>query len=192
MTSGELLRELIAASRLAEHPDFAAELARCGIGARGPVFGLATVETDGRFYAPCPEGKLALINGVWEEDGGLIDLVATSVRSRAMRRRRGEGRFIGGDAIERARWSSQSLHLYTDAWSWMHHGCAGAVVLDWSGAVYAFHDIAGIVCESELLCARLKRAYHLPVEPPPIFVPLRTSDTSVPSPLQQHKEARHG
>ncbi len=188
MTGVELLRELIAAWRGLDDPEAAALLEAGGIGRSvgngRPLFGLATVETDGPFYVPHPDGKLALINGVRDDDGALIDLVATSVRSRAMRRRWGEGRFLGGDAIERARWSSrQSLYRYTDAWSWMRHGCTGAVVLDWSGAVHAFHDVSGIVCESELLSARLKRADARPVEPPPIFVPL-----SAP----QHKEARHG
>ena len=175
----ELLRELIDASRVLRDPEAVAILANCGIDGSGPLFGLATVETDERFYAPHPEGKLALITGVWDDDGPLIDLVATSVRTRAMRRRRGDGQFIGGGAIERARERGHALHLFTDGWSWMRHRRAGAVVLDWSAAPYEFDGLAEITCESEFLAARLKRAFARPIAPPPISVP-------------QQKEARHG
>jgi hypothetical protein len=94
-TRSTLLQELVASARLARRAELAGTLAVCGLAGRAlPLWGFAAVEAGPHHYEPHPAGKVALITGAFE-DGLLVDLVATSLATRAMRRRRGEAALQG-------------------------------------------------------------------------------------------------
>ena len=172
-----LLRELVEAERVRHRPEIARLLPpRFAAGAR-PCWGLALVETDARFYAPCRDGGvLALIAGAW--DGRhLIDLVATSPRTRAMHRRTGEAVLLNDRAVDLACDAGRPLSLHADACAWLAARCHGAVVLDWARAVPRLAEAPGLACASEALARRVMRAFERPVPLPPLFAPL-TEETA--------------
>ncbi len=146
-------------------------LGRAGLRFAGRrLWGLATVTADDRFYEPDPEGRFAIIAGAFEE-GRLIDLVAMSVATRAMRRRRGETALLGSEAIEFARETERPLRVFSHPLSWVRNRCHGVVVLDWRLAPYLLADLPAITCDSPLLAARLQQAFDRPIPAPTIFVP---------------------
>ena len=167
-----LLGELIEASRTRHRPEIARLLpGPLRSGAR-PCWGLALVEADARFYEPSREsGALALIAGVWD-GGDLIDLVATSTRTRAMRRRTGEAALLNDRAVDLARDARQPLRLHEDGYAWLAARCHGTVVLDWARAVPRLAEAPGLVCDSEALAHRVMRAFERPLPLPLLFAPL--------------------
>src|SRR5262249_38822639 len=109
-----LLHELTAAARLAGRPELAGALRACGLAGRAlPLWGFTAVEPGPEFYQPIPDGRFALITGAFE-DGLLVDLVATSLATRAMRRRLGEAVLLGGERIGQARETGRPLLVFAD------------------------------------------------------------------------------
>jgi hypothetical protein len=171
MLSCSLLQdELDTAARFAARPELAPVLADMRLDRAGlPPWGIAHVAADKVFYEPDPDGKPAIIVGAFEQ-GELIDLVATSLDTRAMRRRCGEARLLGMDWIERARDLAKPLSLFNDAFAWLAGDGCGAVVLDWRAAPRELADLRGLLCQSEALARRVTQAFARPVPLPPLYV----------------------
>jgi hypothetical protein len=165
-----LLRELLAAHRIARHPEVADVLAPLRLPAEGvPVWGLESVAIEGSHYAPDPSGRPAIIVPV-ADDGRIVDLVATGLASRRSATRTGLGAILGQAALDRAVVHQVPLHLFSDPIEWLQHRGAGAVVLDWRAAAFILTDLAGIACTSDLLAGRVEKALHQPLRVPPLFV----------------------
>lgn len=170
------LRELNDAARFAQRPDLADDVRACGLSGRAlPLWGLAAVETGPCFYEPNPHGTFALITAAFDEAGGLVDLVATSLASRAMRRRQGEAVVLGRPMIEQARALGEPLCVFADGLSWLRAGCLGIVILDFDRVGPLLDDVAGFAVQHDLLAARLKRVLERPRPIAPLFVPAKES-----------------
>jgi hypothetical protein len=167
-----LLRELVRARRLAETPVMAPILDKLGLTERPSYWGVDWVEVEGGLYRPADDGgRIALIIGVYQH-GGLIDLLATSLETRAMRRRRGLGTLLGEDRLEHPLQQGKSLAVLADGLSWLAGGRKGVVILDWRDAALQLADMPALICESEALADRLRRAFVAEVfAAPPLFVP---------------------
>ena len=183
-----LLGELIEASRARSLPEVARLLPRPFASGPRPCWGLALVEADARFYAPASDGgALALIAAAWDGPD-LIDLVATSPRTRAMRRRTGEAVLLNDRAVDQAREMQRPLRLHEDGYAWLAARCHGAVVLDWPRAVPRLAEAPGLVCDSEALARRVMHAFERPLPLPPLFAPLSRAALS---PVPLHQEVSH-
>ncbi len=177
----ELLRELIAAHRLARDPRFEAVLAQCGMPVdRGPVWGLATVTIDERFYEPQPldSGRLAIVAPVFEDEA-LIDLTATPLGTLEVRTRRGIGQIMGAEAIDLAREFDRPLRVFANGWSWLRNDRAGIVILDWSVVRHRLHDLPGLLCENTTVARAVSQAFERPLVIPPIYVAKRKEQRHV-------------
>ncbi len=168
-----LMRELISAQSLALSPVMAPILAQAGLDEHTPRYwGIDWVEVGDDLYRPLAEGgRAAAIIGVWQE-GGLIDLLATSLESRAMRRRKGLATLLGEEQVDVSLQSGKPLAVFTDGVSWHAHGGKGVVILDWRLGDDQLFAVPSFSCQTEELALRLKRllddGWH---RPPPIFVP---------------------
>ena len=97
-----LLRELLAAHRIARHPEVAAALAPLRLPAEGvPLWGLQSVTVEDSHYVPDPSGRPAIIVPV-ADDGRIVDLAATGLASRRSATRTGLGAILGQAALDRA------------------------------------------------------------------------------------------
>lgn len=165
-----LLRELVRAWRLAETPVLKPILDRVGLTERPRYWGVDWVDVEGGLYRPADEGgRIALVQGVWQH-GGLIDLVATSLETRAMRCRRGLGTLLGEDRLDNALRYGKPLSVFADGLSWLAAGRTGVVILDWSDIIL-LADAPALLCESEALAFRLRQAFAREVfAVPQIFV----------------------
>jgi hypothetical protein len=166
-----LLRELLAAHRLAGNPERAAALKACGLPIDGPtIFGAALVEIiDAHNYAPAAGGKPAIICPLFE-DGRLLDLVATGLETRSTRTRAGVATVLGQEWINRAKDTETTVRLFADPIEWLRNGCRGAVVVDWRATRYVLADVPDIACETELLAKQVERAMRQPAAMPRLFV----------------------
>jgi hypothetical protein len=165
-----LLRELLAAHRIARHPEVAATLKPLRLPAEGvPVWGVESVAVEHGHYAPDPAGRPAIIVPV-DDDGPMIDLVATSLASRRIATRTGHSVVLGQYAFDRALVDQAPLHLFCDPIEWLQRRGAGAVVLDWRVAPFILTDLASIACSSALLASRVDKALRQPLRVPPLFV----------------------
>lgn len=175
----QLHRELLGAYCLAREPAVAQGLRDIGVAPPAwPLWGIGAVSAGPRHYQPDPDGTCALIAGAYE-DGALVDLVATSVTSLAMRCRRGDARLLGFDIIERAREHDCPLIVFDNACAWARHRGLGVVIVDWNRGPELLRDVPRLLCKSPAMALRLKRAFERPRPYPEILVP------------QQSKESRH-
>jgi len=176
-----LLHELVRAWRLADTPVLRPILHRIGLTETPRYWGVDWVEADGDLYRPADGGgRIALIVDC-RQHGGTIDLVATSLETRAMRRRKGLGTLLGEDERDYAVQHGKPLPVFVDGIGWIANDRKGVVVLDWRDAACQLADVPSLTCESEALAARICRAFAGDVRPaPPIFVPTGPS-----------KECRH-
>lgn len=176
-----LLRELVRARRLADTPVLRPILHKVGLTETPHYWGVDWVEVDGSLYRPADGGgRIALIVDC-RQHGGLIDLVATSLETRAMRRRKGLGTLLGQGERDYAVQHGKSLAVFADGISWIANDGKGVVILDWRDAPFQLADVPSLTCESEALAVRLRRAFADDVySAPPIFVP-----------AGQSKECRH-
>lgn len=166
-----LLREVVRARRLAESPVMVPILDRVGLTERPRYWGVDWVEVEGGLYQPADEGgRVALIECVYQH-GGLIDLVATSLETRAMRCRRGLGSMLGEDRLDHALQYGKALAVFADALAWRANGGRGVVILDWRDAALELADVPALLCENEAFAARLSQAFVGEIcIAPPIFV----------------------
>ncbi len=121
------------------------------------------------FYQPDEGGRLAAIVPAFE-GRHLVDLVACSFTSRAMRTRNGIATVLGFDRIEDACLGREPLRVHDHALSWLRNKCRGVVVIDWTAAPSLLRDVPSLVCESEATAAELTRAFERPNPYPPILV----------------------
>jgi len=168
-----LMRELISAQSLALSPVMAPVLAQAGLDGETPRWwGIDWVEAADETYRPVAEGgRAAAIIGVWQ-DGGLLDLLATSLETRAMRRRKGLASILGEENVDVSVQCRKPLEVLVDGVSWLARGRKGVVILDWDQVSYWLADVPSFSCQTDELALRLKRllddGWH---RPPPIFVP---------------------
>src|SRR5688572_14793349 len=91
----DLLQELQRAGRLAERPELEPVRKTSALPSTlGTRRGFDRVVAGPSFYEPADEGRWALITAAYD-DGELVDLAATSLRTRAMRRRTGLAQVLG-------------------------------------------------------------------------------------------------
>jgi hypothetical protein len=164
-----LLRELLAAHKVARSPDLAAALQECGLPISS-VWGVSLVEIDTHHYAPLGGGKPAIITPLFK-DGVLLDLVATGLRTRATRTRAGIATVLGQEWIDNAKETETTVRLFADPIEWLRNNRRGAVVVDWRSARYALADVPGLACQNELLAKQVERAMRQPIRLPQLFVP---------------------
>ena len=109
---------------------------------------------------------------MWQ-DGGLLDLLATSLETWAMRRRKGIASILGEENIDLSVQCRKPLEVLIDGVSWLARGRKGVVILDWDQVSYWLADVPSFSCQTDELALRLKRllddGWH---RPPPIFVPI--------------------
>ncbi|HZQ00359.1 MAG TPA: hypothetical protein VFB13_12515 [Reyranella sp.] len=169
-----LLGELIEAKRLARRPDIA-RLVPARVRGGGVIWGFARVEADERYYMPSPDGRtVALIAPAYERRGNctyIVDLVATSISTRAVRRRRGEAAILGDDWIDCAIEARRPVRLYENPLWWVNGRCHGAVVLDWRDLAYRLAEASSIICQTTTLAERVSDAFARPIPMPPLYVP---------------------
>lgn len=161
-----LLRELIAASRLAAHPSLSPYAERNGFRRLGtPVWGIARVSGSGTTYEPTDDGEPALIVPAYD-DGRIVDLVATLMRPRPMLlTRRGVSTVLGADAVMRAVAHGdrkRPLWLHHDPMAWLRAECVGAVILDWQAAPHDLAGVAAFVVGDDVLARRVHAAVVRP------------------------------
>lgn len=154
-----LLQELQRAGRLAERPELEPVRKTSALpSTRGTLWGFDRVIAGGHFYEPAEEGRWALITAAYE-GGELVDLVATSLRTRAMRRRTGMAHVLGAPWIGVAEQSHIHLSLRESALRWWASGFFGAVILDWAFAPALLGGVPAVACESRGLAERVRRAF---------------------------------
>jgi hypothetical protein len=163
-----LLRELLAARKIAAMPDLSTALQAWGLPIT-TVWGLSFVEIDAHHYAPVAGGKAAIITPLFH-DGELLDLVATGLQTRATRTREGVATVLGQEWIDHAKETETTVRLFGDPIEWLRNNRRGAVVVDWRSARHVLADVPGIACETEFLAAQVERAMHQPVSLPKLFV----------------------
>ena len=111
----DLLHELNRAGRQAERPELEAVRETSALpSTRSTRWGFDRVIAGPCFYEPADEGRWALITAAYD-DGELVDLVATSLRTRAMRRRTGLAHVLGAPWIGVAEQSHLHLSLRESA-----------------------------------------------------------------------------
>jgi hypothetical protein len=163
-----LLRELLAANKVAKSPDLATALQGCGLPIT-TVWGVSFVEIDAHHYAPVAGGKPAIITPLFV-DGELHDLIATGLQTRSTRTRRGIATVLGQQWIDHAKETETALRLFADPIEWLRNGRRGAVMVDWRSARSALADVPGLACQNELLAKQAERALHQPVPLPKLYV----------------------
>jgi hypothetical protein len=155
----DLLQELQRAGRQAERPELEPVRKTSALPSTlGTRWGFDRVVAGPSFYEPADEGRWALITAAYE-DGELVDLVATSLRTRAMRRRTGLAQVLGEPWIGVAIQSHAPLILRESALRWWASSFFGAVILDWAYAAEPLRDVPAIGCESRPLAERVLRAF---------------------------------
>jgi hypothetical protein len=165
-----LLRELLAAHKLARTPDLAEALQACGLPSDGvPIWGVEFVELAGDYYQPRSGGHPAIIVPVFDA-GTLVDLTATGLATRRTVTRMGAASILGQDAIDRAMEAGTHLHIFPDPIEWLRNRCNGAVVLDWRSAPFALSEVPAIACANELLTKKIDKALRQPLRVPPLYV----------------------
>ena len=168
-----LMRELISAQGLASSPVMAPILAQAGLdGDPRRWWGVDWVEVANGGYRPVAEGgRAAAIIGVWRH-GGLLDLLATSLETRAMRRRKNLASILGEENVDVSLKSGKPLEVCVDGVSWLARGRKGVVILDWDQADCCLRDVPSFSCQTDELALRLKRLFDGGWGlRPPIFVP---------------------
>jgi hypothetical protein len=133
-----------------------------------PLWGIAHVSAGREFYQPEEEGELAVIVPAFEGPL-LVDLVACSLATRAMRSRFGIASVLGHDWIADA-FLGTPLSVFDDALTWLGGGCRGVVILDWQDAPLLLREVSALHCESERTAGRLTEAFERPRPYPPILV----------------------
>jgi hypothetical protein len=176
---GDLLSQLIAASRRREHRDLVPVLADLGLDrCRLPLWGVGWIVVEGETWRPASSGErgdASLIVPAFEA-AGLIDLVAQRLCDGRLYRRLGLATLLGADAVDCARETEAPLLVFRNAASWLAGHGHGAVILDWRKAGRQLEGVRTILCPADCAPA-LYRATQRCRPRPMIAVP-------------QHKETR--
>lgn len=180
-----LLHELSKARQRVRHSSFApilrtAELEDLLALPEYPPWGCAYVSAGDEFYQPepYPDGTLALILPAIE-NFTLIDLLAVSLETGALRTRYGIADYLGHNALDFRRWQGEPVAVFEDPVSWLRHGGEGVFIVDWRHIVRELAGVAQLVCQTPALALRIKQAFEQAIPCPPLLV---SSD---------RKESRH-
>lgn len=132
-----------------------------------PPFGISPIMTEASgLYQPHESGERAVILGVRDHGGAVVDIVAWfPERPGRWWLRHGVMSTLGEVEIERAAHFEVPLHLFGTPDAWLFNHAPGgrwpaACVIDWIGfnPASAFMGIPLILCEHDLLARRLRGA----------------------------------
>jgi hypothetical protein len=136
-----------------------------------PPWGLEWVSVGEEFYQPepYPDGIGALILPAIEIFS-VVDLVAVSLETGAVRTRYGIADYIGDPALFHRSQDSEPVPVFEDALSWLRGGGDGIFILDWTRIHVPLQGLPGLVCQTPALAQRIKRAFELATPCPPLLV----------------------
>jgi hypothetical protein len=134
-----------------------------------PPWGIDRVSVGEEFYQPepYPDGLPALIVPAIE-DGSLIDLVAVSLATGAVRTRYGEVDYIGHNALFERSCDGEPVPVFADAPSWLRAGGDGIFIVDWTHIRSHLGALPGLVCQTPALARRIRAVFEQAL--PPIHV----------------------
>jgi hypothetical protein len=145
-----------------------------------PFWGVDWISVGEEFYQPepYPDGIGALIVPAIETLH-LVDLVAVSLETGALRTRYGIADYIGYNAILHRSADNEPVPVFEDALSWLRGGGDGIFIVDWTHIHTHLQGLPGLVCQTPALAQRIKRAFEQAVPCPPLLV------------ASDQKESRH-
>jgi hypothetical protein len=184
-TCPTLLHELDRARRRARHGASAPYLRSAGVAdllalPDYPPWGLDWISVGEEFYQtePYPDGIGALIVPAIELLH-VVDLVAVSLETGALRTRYGIAEYIGHNALDDRSADGEPVPVFEDALSWLRGGGDGIFIVDWTHIHSRLQGLPGLVCQTPALAQRIKRAFEQAVPCPPLLV------------ASDQKESRH-
>ena len=136
-----------------------------------PPWGLAWVSVGEEFYQPepFPDGIPALIVPAIEALH-VVDLVAVSFETGALRTRYGIADYVGYNAILHRSADNEPVPVFEDALSWLKGGGDGIFIVDWTAIHTHLRGLPGLVCQTPALAQRIKRAFEQAIPCPPLLV----------------------
>lgn len=145
-----------------------------------PFWGIDWISVGDEFYQtePYPDGIGALILPAIEALH-LVDLVAVSLETGALRSRYGLVDYIGHNALSHRCDDGEPVPVFEDALSWLRGGGDGIFIVDWTHIHSHLRGLPGLVCQTQALAQRIKRAFEQAVPCPPLLV------------ASDQKESRH-
>lgn len=144
------------------------------LGERQLPFGVLTIDTDdaGRWW-PDPAGWDAIVMPVIER-GAIVDVIAFhSTRPARWWWREGCGSLLGADVLNDV-WPIGPLHVVSTPIGWLAAGGNAVCILDWDCPdceLSPMRDREEIVCDNQMLAARLRRRLAQPRKVPLISYP---------------------
>jgi hypothetical protein len=179
-----LLHELERAGRRARHGASAPFLRTAGLVdlldlPEYPPWGIDFVSADDEFYQtePYPDGTTALIVPAIE-NLSLVDLVAVSLDTGAVRTRYGIAEYVGYNALRDSEWDQEPLAVFDDAVSWLRAGGNGVYFVDWTQIHVHLQGLPQLVCQTAALAQRVKQAFEQAIPCPPLLVSSDAKETS--------------
>jgi hypothetical protein len=126
-----------------------------------PPWDLEWVSVGEAFYQPepYPDGIGAVIVPAIEALH-LVDLVAVSLKTGAVRTRYGIADYIGHNALLRRADDGEPVPVFEDALSWLRGGGDGIFIVDWTAIHMHLRGLPGLVCQTPALAQRIKRAFE--------------------------------
>lgn len=136
-----------------------------------PFWGIDWISVGDEFYQtePYPDGIGALIVPAIE-GAQLVDLVAVSVETGALRTRYGIAEYIGHNVLSDRSADGEPVPVFEDALSWLKGGGDGIFIVDWTYIHTHLQGLPGLVCQTQALAQRIKRAFEQAVPCPPLLV----------------------
>ena len=130
-------------------------------GLRG-LFGVTLIETSGRFFQPCSDGKGALIVPVFEyQSEAPVDLLAFRLDDPGrFWLRTGDAVVLGRETVERAALFNETVIVHPTPLDWLRADCFGVCILDWRANLRLLFDgCKSVVASSQPLARRLRNAF---------------------------------
>ena len=136
-----------------------------------PPWGLAWISVGEAFYQPepYPDGIGALILPAIEVRS-VVDLVAVSLETGAVRTRYGIAEMLGARELFHRSEDGEPVPVFEDALSWLRGGGDGIFILDWTRIHVPLQGLPGLVCQTPALAQRIKRAFEQAIPCPPLLV----------------------
>jgi len=144
-----------------------------------PPWGFDYVSAGDAFYQtePYPDGTTALIVPAIE-NLSLVDLVAISLETGAVRTRYGIAEYVGHNVLRDCEWDREPLAVFEDAVSWLRAGGNGVWLFDWTHVHHHLHSLPQLVCQTASLARRIKQAFEQAIPCPPLLVSSDTQEIS--------------
>jgi hypothetical protein len=169
-----LLHELYTARRLARASASAPFLRTAGLIdllalPEYPPWGIEWVSAGEEFFQPDRYGTPALILPAIE-NFSVIDLVAVSFDTGAVRTRYGIAEYLGFNESDNRALDGEAVPVFEDAASWLRGGGDGIFIVDWTQIVMHLRSLPALVCQTAALAERIKRAFEQAIPCPPLLV----------------------